>query len=234
MSAAQLPRRMSDPRIRVLLADDHVLFRQVLRIAMEAEAGFDVVAEASDGPTAIGEAKRVAPDVALLDLRLPRCDGLRAATEIIDSVPGCRVILLADAVDEKLAHDALQAGAAGCLSKRSSLDGITTEIRSVNQGDYAIEREVLRPLLQRLLNGWREREEVFRRISKLSPREREVLRLLAAGAGTNLIAKSLYVSPATARTHIQKVITKLGVHSRVEVATYTARHQVIQNLGWML
>jgi len=233
IAAAAFSRRQTDPAIRVLLADDQRLFRQVLKMAIDTEPGIDVVAEAHDGPGAVREARRVMPDVVVVDAKLAR-DVHAITRELLEAVPSCRVVVLAHDDDERFVHEALQSGASGCLSKSSSVGGLASGVRSVHRGHLEIQPGMLRPLLHRLLNRWQEQEEVFRKISQLSRREREVLRLLAVGAGTTEIARGLYVSPATVRTHIQNVITKLEVHSRVEVATFVTRHQVLQNLDWML
>jgi DNA-binding NarL/FixJ family response regulator len=225
-------RRQGDPSIRVLLAGHERLFRQVIKAASEAEPDIEVVAETRDGATAAAEASRSSVDVAVVDLA--KGDAVRGVAAIVEQAPSCKVLVLSDELDDRVLLDALQAGASGYLSKGASLDALLSGIRSIHAGDIEIPKPMLKPLLHRLMNRWQEQEQVFRRINRLSRREREVLRLLASGAGTTQIAGSLYVSPATVRTHIQNVITKLEVHSRVDVAAFVTRHQVLQNLEWML
>jgi DNA-binding NarL/FixJ family response regulator len=227
-------RRLDDPPIRVLIANRGCLFRQVMKAATDSEPDIAVVAERGDAASAAAEAARCRADVVVLDVDHPDGEGVRAVSAIVDQVPACRVLALSDGLDDRLLLKVLQAGASGYLSKQAPLEALLSGIRVVHAGGLEIPTTLLRPLLTRLMDWRQEQQEAIRRIKRLSPREREVLQLVATGAGTAQIAGSLYVSPATVRTHIQKVLSKLELHSRVDVAAFVMRHEVLQNIEWML
>ncbi|HXF37569.1 MAG TPA: response regulator transcription factor [Actinomycetota bacterium] len=205
-------------RIRILLGDEQSLFRQALRVVLEAEGDLEVVAEASDGLQAVAEAERTAPDVALIDVGLRRYDGIQVARMICERVPSCDVVIVSGQEDPDILEQALEAGARGYVSKASPLTELLNVTRAVHQGEVLVPQRMLGDLLGRLMRRRREQSELLRRISRLTRREREVLRLMAGGAGTEAIARTLVISPQTARTHIQNILAKLQVHSRLEAA----------------
>ena len=205
-------------QVRILLADAHSLFREALSAALAGEPDLTVVAEARDGLEAVSEAARSNPEVAVLDADLPNCDGVRATRLIRDRVPECRVLVLAADEDQESLADAVHAGANAYLTKASPLTDLVEAIRSVHRGDTLVPAQMLGGLLDRLMRRRREQDEALRRISRLTPREKEVLTLLAEGGDNDSIAQTLVISPQTARTHIQNVLVKLGVHSRLEAA----------------
>jgi two-component system NarL family response regulator len=210
--------------VRVLLADEQALFREAMKVVLGSQDDLEVVAEARDGLEAVTEAEHSRPDVALLDAGLPNCDGIRATTLIVDRVPDCRVIVFSDQEDERVLLEALEAGAAGYLSKESPLTELIEATRAVHRGEALVPPRMLGAVLQRLILRRRERDDALRRIGKLTRREREVLGLLASGSDNDDIAQRLVISPETARTHIQNLLGKLEVHSRLEAAAF-----VIQN-----
>jgi DNA-binding NarL/FixJ family response regulator len=224
---------MSGESIKVLLADEQTLFRQLLRMAMEAEADFEV-AEAYDGPSTLAEGRRIRADVAVIDAALRGFDAVEATKRIGKELPSCRVLVVCTEPDERVLLELLRAGGYGYLTKSCLVAELIFAVRGVYRGELQIQREMLRPLVDRLLHRWQKQEEAVRRISRLSRREREVLRHLAHGSGTTQIAQSLVLTPDTVRTHIQNVMEKLGVHSRVDAATFVARNQVLEDLGWIL
>lgn len=203
---------------RILLADGHSLFREAVRVVLEGEGDLRVVAEAGDGVEAVAAAERIRPDLALLDAGLERCDGIRATRTLRERVPGCEVVVVSGTEDPELLERALEAGARGFVSKASPLSELLEVVRGVRRGEVQIPRRMLGDLLSRLMRRRREQDEVLRRVSRLTRREREVLRLIAAGSGTEAIAHALVISPQTARTHIQNILAKLQVHSRLEAA----------------
>lgn len=205
-------------RVRILLADGHSLFREAVRVVLESEGDLRVVAEAGDGLEALAAAERTQPDVALLDAALPDRDGIESARAIRDRVPGCEVVVVSGAEDPEVLERALEAGARGFVSKASPLTELLEVVRGVHRGEVQVPRRMLGDLLGRLMRRRREQNEVLRRVSRLTRREREVLRLIAGGAGTEAIARALVISPQTARTHIQNILAKLQVHSRLEAA----------------
>jgi DNA-binding NarL/FixJ family response regulator len=208
------------------LADSHSLFRDAVRIVLGNQTGLVVVAEARDGLEAVAEAERTHPDVALLDANLPNCDGIRATELICERVPGCRVIVISGEEDEQILTRALEAGASGYLTKEFPLSFLIEAASSVYRGEMLVPPRMLGPLLTRLLRRRREQDEALRRWSRLTRREQEVLSLLADGADNDAIAQTLVISPQTARTHIQNVLGKLGVHSRLEAAAFVVQNGI--------
>ena len=214
----------------MLLADEHALFREVLKVGLASAEDLDVVAEARDGLQAVAEAQRTQPDVALLHANLPNGDGIRATAQIVGRVPSRRVIVFSDEEDERVLLDALEAGATGYLSKGSPLTDVLEATRAVHRGEALVPPRMLASLLERMFVGRQERDEALRRIARLTRREREVLSLLADGADNDDIARRLVISPETARTHIQNLMTKLGVHSRLEAAALVVQNGLIDEL----
>lgn len=204
--------------MRILLADEQSLFREAVRVVLESEGDLEVVAEARDGLQAVAEADRTSPDVAVLSATLPNCDGIRATSIIRARFPHCQVVILSGKEEPGVLESALDAGARGYLSKGSSLTELLDVTRSVHRGETMVPRKMLDDLLGRLMRRRNEQDEVFLRLSKLTRRERDVLSLLATGARTEVIAEALVISPQTARTHIQNILSKLDVHSRLEAA----------------
>lgn len=218
-------------QVRVLLADAHSLFREALSAALAGQPDLAVVAEAEDGLEAVGEATRMEPEVAVLDADLPNCEGVRAARLIRERVPGCRVVLLAAEEEQDTLADAINAGVNAYLTKASPLADLVDAIRAVHRGDTLVPARMLGGLLDRLVNRRREQSDAVRRMGRLTPREREVLALLAQGGDNDSIARDLVISPQTARTHIQNVLVKLGVHSRLEAAAVAIRNGLLDTAG---
>jgi two-component system NarL family response regulator len=217
-------------RVRVLLADEQSLFREAVRVVLETQKDLEVVGEAHDGPEALSEAERSRPDVVLIDLGASPVEGLHAISRISERVPGCRIIAMVPQEDLSTLIDALEAGASGYLAKDCPLAHLIHAVRAVCGGETLVPPRMLGPLLGRLIRRRREQEHALRRMSRLTPREREVLALLAEGADTDSIARSLVISPETARTHIQNLLGKLGVHSRVEAAAFVVRNGILESL----
>lgn len=217
-------------RIRILLADEQSLFREAVRSALDGEPDFEVVSEARDGLQAVAEAERTQPDVVFLDAELPNCDGIRATELIRERVPASRVIILCGEDDDRVLVDALEAGAHGFLSKGSPLSELTDAARSGFRGEILIPSRMMSGLLARLIWRRREQDQTLRTLSRLTRREQEVLRLLAQGTDNDGIAQSLVISPQTARTHVQNVLGKLGVHSRLEAAAVVTRSGLLDDL----
>jgi two-component system, NarL family, nitrate/nitrite response regulator NarL len=216
---------------RVLIADAHSLFREAVSAALRNESDLMVVAQAGDGLDAVSEATRSSPSVAVLDVDLPNCDGVRATRLIKERVPDCRVLLLAAEEEHQVLADGVQAGANGYLAKTASLEELIDAIRAVSRGDTLIPARMLGQLLERLVMRRRTQDEAIRRMSRLTPREREVLTLLARGGDNDSIAQALVISPQTARTHIQNVLVKLGVHSRLEAAALAIQNGMVGELA---
>jgi DNA-binding NarL/FixJ family response regulator len=208
--------------VRVLLADPHPLFRGAFRVALESVPDLRVVAAVGDGLDALAEAERLHPDVALLRAGLPPCGEVTLTELITTHVPECRVLVLTDLEDRDTLAAALEAGASGYLTEQSPLPELVDAVRVAHRGEMLVSSRMLEHVFGRLVRR-RHEDDVARRIARLTPREREVLGLLAEGAGNAVIAEALLISPQTARTHIQKVIKKLEVHSRLEAVLLVTR-----------
>jgi len=177
-----------------------------------------VVAEARDGFQAVADAERTSPRVAVLDAHLPSSDGIQTAWLIRQRVPGCEVVIVSGREDPRILEQALEVGARGFVTKASAMSELLTVTRAVHRGETLVPSRMLGDLLGGLMRRRHEQDEAFRRVSRLTRRERQVLHLLVDGSGTEAIADKLVISPQTARTHIQNILAKLGVHSRLEAA----------------
>ncbi len=216
--------------IRVLLSDEQALFREAVKVVLSREDDLTVVGEAADGLQAVAEAERLRPDVALLDADLPNCDGICATEQIRARVPDCRVIVFSAQEDEQILISALEAGASGYLSKGAPMEDLIHATRAVHRGDALVPPAMLGGLLRQLIYHRESRDDALRRMAVLTRREREVLVLLAQGADNDGMAQRLVISPDTARTHIQNVLGKLGVHSRLEAAAFVTQNGILDDL----
>ncbi|HWM39089.1 MAG TPA: response regulator transcription factor [Streptomyces sp.] len=210
--------------IRVLVADDDQFVRQGLPAILESGGDIHVVAKAADGREAVAAARRFAPDVALLDVRMPRLDGLRAAWEMraLQSPP--QVLVLTTFGEDDYIAEAVRAGAAGFLLKDTPPDGIIEAVRTVASG-----RGILSPTVtSRVLNALRERSravtaEQREQLTSLTPRERTVLSLLTTGLSNTGIGARLEMTEATVKGHVTRILAKLGMANRVEAALLADR-----------
>jgi DNA-binding NarL/FixJ family response regulator len=219
-----------DAPIRILLADPHGLFREALRTGLESEQDLRVVGEARSGPEAVAEIERSVPNVAIVEMDLPITDAVGTTALIKDRIPSCRVLVLGATEDCRRLTEVLDAGADGYLTKESLLSDLIDATRAVHRGDTLIPPRMLGPLLTTLLRRKRELDGAHARIARLTRREREVLALLADGANNDHIASMLVISPQTARTHIQNILTKLSVHSRLEAAAFVTQNSIRSDL----
>jgi DNA-binding NarL/FixJ family response regulator len=220
----------SPDRIRVLLADRHALFREAMRAVLEGEPEIHVVAEARDGLEAVSEAERSLPQVAIIDAELPVSDGAHTTAAIKARLPDCQVLVLSAREDYRNLIEVLDAGASGYLTRESPLADLIHATRAIHRGDTLVPPGMLGPLLTDLLRRKRDQDRGFEKIARLTTREREVLSLLAQGSDNDSIARSLVISPQTARTHIQNILGKLEVHSRLEAAAFVMQSGLLANL----
>ncbi|MGH2751105.1 MAG: response regulator [Actinomycetota bacterium] len=209
-----------------MIADEHSLFRQAVRGALETEQDIAVVAEAADAREAVHKVERFRPDVALIDGELAKGNGIDAIRLARERVPTCRVLVLANDPDQAALLNAMKAGASGYMTKASPLAKLIDATRAVLQGETIVPSLMLGPLLNQLVQSRDQQNDVLRRLSRLTRREREVLALLVDGGDNELVAKRLLISPETARTHIQNILSKLDVHSRLEALALVLRNNI--------
>lgn len=207
----------------VLLAHSQRLFRDAVRSVLDHEHDLVVVAEASDGMRAMLEAARTRPAVVVAEHDLEACDGVTFTRILAEQLPGAHVILLVDENDEDALVGAVEAGARACVRRDVSIVGLTETIRAVVRGETIVPAAALGGVFARLIHRRDERDMVARLLEKLTPREREVLSLLAEGHSTSNIAVSLDISRETARTHVHRVMRKLQVHSRIGAVMLVTR-----------
>ena len=217
-------------QIRVLLADEQALFREAVKMVLEAGRDFSVVAEARDALQAVAEARRMRPDIALVDAELPSLTSEELTRRIKSSVPECGVVLLSPRAELGTLVSSMEAGASGYLTKDSGLDQLVEVTRAVHLGETRVPSKMLGPLLSRLIHRRRDEDEAMRKLSRLTRREREVLALMMRGADNAVIAQALTISPETARTHIQNILGKLGLHSRLEAVAFASGNGIVNRL----
>ena len=213
-------------KIRILLADDHNVMRRGLRLLLENQPGFIVVAEASDGRQAVEHAKNTHPDVVVLDIAMPHLSGTEAAQRITEMLPGTAVVILSMHSDESYLLRALKAGARGYLVKDSPEGDLIEAIKAVNEGKAFFSPEVSRMLVEDYVRELRSRdaEDSY---DLLTTREREILHLLAEGKSNKDIAVMLGLSLFTVETHRRNLQEKLNLHSVAELILYAVRKGLI-------
>jgi DNA-binding NarL/FixJ family response regulator len=199
--------------VRVLLVDDEPLIRTGLRAIIDAEPDLEVVGEADDGMTATSATRRLRPDVVLMDVRMPRVDGIQATERIMASPDAPRIVVITTFENDEYVYEALRVGASGFLLKRSRPDEITNAIRLVVRGDSLLFPAAIRNLAARHA-GVRTRDGLH--TARLTERERDVLRLMAAGRSNAEIADDLTVSLETVKTHVGNVLAKLRARDRTQ------------------
>lgn len=208
---------------RILLADDHALLRQGLRLIIEREPDLRVVAEAEDGRRAIDEAIACQPDLAILDVAMPVLNGLSAARELRKRLPELRILMLSMHDNEQFFLEALDAGADGYLLKSVVDYQLVDACRATLRGEAAIFAGGARTLIRDYLN----RTEHHERADELSPRELEILQLIAEGHTGRQIAELLVISLKTVERHRSNILAKLGLHDRVDLTRYAIRRGLI-------
>lgn len=205
--------------IRVLIADDEAMMRAGVRAILETDREIEVVFEAADGREAIAGAQQHRPDVAILDIRMPGLDGLRAATEIAATVPDTRVVMLTTFGEDDYIEQALAGGALGFLLKAADPRELIAGVRAVSEGGAYLSPEIARRVIAPYRGSDRARgAEARQAITALTEREREVLELLGAGASNAEIGQQLYLVEGTVKGYVSAILVKLGVRNRVEAA----------------
>ena len=220
--------KSGDP-IRVLVVDDHALFRRGLQMVLEQEEDIEVVGEAGDGAEAVERAADAVPDIVLMDVRMPKRGGIDACTAIKDAVPSAKIIMLTISDEEADLYDAIKAGASGYLLKEISIEEVAAAIRAVNEGQSLISPSMASKLLTEfasMIKRTDDRQQVP--TPRLTDREMEVLKLVAKGLNNRDIAKQLFISENTVKNHIRNILEKLQLHSRMEAVVYAVREKLLE------
>ncbi|MBF8305504.1 MAG: DNA-binding response regulator [Acidobacteria bacterium] len=214
------------PPIRIVIADDHALFRDGLRMLLESERGLDVVGEAADGEQAVKLARRHKPDILLLDWAMPRLQGLDVLQDLAPLSESVRIIVLTASIENKQILEALQRGARGMVLKESATEVLLKSIRAVVAGQYWIGRERVGDLVEavRSLTPSFRDEQITPRPFRLTPREREIVGAVVAGFANKEIAQKFALSEDTVKHHLTNIFNKTGVSNRLELAVAAIHH----------
>ena len=214
--------------IRVLIVDDHALFRRGLQMVLESEPDIDVVGEASDGFEAIERSEQTTPDVVLMDVRMPKRSGIEATRVIKDTLPSTQVLMLTISDEEADLYEAIKAGAAGYLLKEISIDEVASAVRQVHAGQSLISPSMASKLLTEFATMVKRQDERTQvPAPRLTDRELEVLKLVAKGLNNRDIGTELFISENTVKNHVRNILEKLHLHSRMEAVVYAVREKLL-------
>lgn len=212
--------------IRVLIVDDHTLFRSGIRLVLQRQEGFEVVGEASDGLEGVKLAKKLAPDVVLQDLHMPGTSGLEAIPLLREEAPQAQIVMLTVSEDAEDLLEALRIGARGYLLKNIDTDFLLDSIRRAANGESVMSPQMGGKLADAMRNPPKGASPVPD-TNKLSPREREIIAMLARGASNKEIARELNLAESTVKIHVQGILRKLNLASRVQAAVYAVEHGLV-------
>jgi len=223
-------RGVPDP-IRVLIVDDHALFRRGLEMVLAEEPDIELVGEASDGAEAVAKAGEALPDVVLMDIRMPKSSGIEACRAMKEVAPSAKIVMLTISDEEEDLFEAIRAGASGYLLKDIPYDEVADVVRAVHGGQSLINPSMAAKLLTEFAalakrDGQERAQEVP--APKLTDREMEVLRLVARGMNNRDIAKELFISENTVKNHVRNILEKLQIHSRMEAVMIAVRENLIE------
>lgn len=213
-----------DRPIRVLIADDHRTFAEALKTVIDLERGLVVTEVVTDGRTAVDKVAVERPDVVLMDIEMPELDGIAATREIKRLLPEARVVVLSAHDDEQIVAEAVEAGAAGFLSKLRPVTDVAEAVKAAYRGEPLIDPADVHAALQHVRKRREEETDARSRVERLTPRQTEILQRMADGLTPEEIASRLEISPHTLRTHVQNILTKLGVHSKLQALALAIRH----------
>jgi len=207
--------------LRILLADDHQIVREGLRALIQEQEDMEVVAEAEDGRSAVRLGRELLPDVIIMDVSMPDLNGIEAARQVASELPGVKVIGLSIHSDRTLAEAMLRAGASGYLVKDCTIEELAAAIRGAVENQIYLSPRVAGAIIERYVHNQTAAESSAFRV--LTPREREILQLLAEGNSTKEVGSRLYVSVKTVETHRQNIMKKLGLRSLADLVKYALR-----------
>lgn len=216
--------------LRILLADDHGVFRSGLRAILGTQDDFECVGEVADGKAAVAEVSRLRPDIAILDIRMPKLDGIEAAHAILSDPANCAKVLVLTTFDtDRYVYEALSAGASGFLLKSLPPEEIIAAVRIAARGDSLVDPAVTRRLVARFAASIAPRgnAESAVEVDRLTPREKEVLLLVAAGHSNSEIGLQLFIGDETVKSHVSRILFKLGLRDRVQAVVYAHRHGLV-------
>ena len=214
-----------DHEVRVALVDDHDLLRRGIKTMLESESDITVVGEASDGTRALELVEETMPDVVLIDVVMPNKDGIEATREIKDAFPNVDVVVLSGHDEHQFLFDALKAGASGYLLKTADLEEVVTTVKAVADGGGKLDP----PLASQMLSEFQDvqRKEAAEMYQPLTPREREILKLMSEGLPNKTIAGRLRISERTVTTHVANIYSKLHVNNRVSAIQEAMRRRIL-------
>jgi two-component system NarL family response regulator len=230
-TSAAPPEALQAEPIRAMIVDDHALFRRGLEMVLEEEPDIELVGQASDGAEAVEKAAESLPDVVLMDIRMPRSNGIEACRTMKEAAPSAKIVILTISDEEEDLFEAIRAGASGYLLKDIPLDEVADAVRAVYGGQSLINPSMAGKLLTEFATlAKRDDEERPQEVPapRLTEREMQVLKLVARGMNNRDIAKELFISENTVKNHVRNILEKLQIHSRMEAVMVAVREKLIE------
>ncbi|OGT77281.1 MAG: DNA-binding response regulator [Gammaproteobacteria bacterium RIFCSPLOWO2_02_FULL_56_15] len=215
-------------RLRIFLIDDHNLFRSGVKALLARQRDFEVVGEAADGLEGLKRAREMKPDVVLLDLNMPGITGREAVQMLVEELPQTQVLMLTVSEDAEDLIDTLKSGARGYLLKNIDAEFLVDAIRRAARGEAVMSPQMTSKLVQGLQHGGREMTAEVADKDRISPREREILMQLVRGASNKEMARELKLAESTVKIHVQNILRKLNLTSRVQAAVYAVEHGIVE------
>jgi DNA-binding NarL/FixJ family response regulator len=211
---------MSGRAVRVLIVDDDDLMRAGLKAVLSSDESIEVIGEASDGRAAVSTARALRPDVVLMDVRMPDLDGISATREVLGTAPDVKVAILTTFEQDDYIFGALSAGASGFLLKRTRPEDLIAAIHAIAAGDALLSPPVTRRVIELVAGQAVPDSEASKRLGELTPREREVLELIARGLSNSEIAAEFVIEESTVKTHVRRILMKLHLRDRVQAVIF--------------